>query len=322
MVLLWRYARLPRHDVVLVSHPGLLDALVIAPWARLRRARVAWDVYVSPYDTLVLDRAILQPETPAARCLWRVEKLAWSLVDRPFADTAAHARRLEELFCVPLGGCGHVWVGAEAPFGGVRSTKPRAMQGPMEVLFYSTFLPLHGAGVVLAAACLLAHLPIQWTLIGTGPEAAALQAELARYPLPRVRWLPPVPYDRLPDYLEAADVVLGVFGSTPKAASVIPNKVYQAVAAGKPLITRDGPGVREWLAHRPPWVYLVPPGDAEALAAAVNDFYAQSLPAGPENPHHQVLTAIAPEALGQRLLEVLGGPGSQGALRSSIGSSV
>jgi glycosyltransferase involved in cell wall biosynthesis len=176
--------------------------------------------------------------------------------------------------------------------------------------------------VVLEAARLLAHLPIQWTLIGTGPEAGALRAELARHPLPQVRWLPPVPYARLPDYVEAADMVLGVFGTTLKAASVIPNKVYQAVAAGRPLITRDGPGVREWLAHRPPWVYLVPPGDAVALAAAVSDYCARALPPSLENPHHQLLNDIEPEALGQRLLDVLGGRESQGALRSSIGPLV
>jgi glycosyltransferase involved in cell wall biosynthesis len=313
VVLLWRYVRLPPHDVVLVSHPGLLDALVIAPWARLRGARVAWDVYVSPYDTLVLDRAILKPKNPLARLLWCVEKLAWSLVEHPFADTAAHARRLEELFRLTPGRCGHVWVGAEAPFETVQLPKPRAAKDPLEILFYSTFLPLHGAEVVLEAARLLAPLPIHWTLIGTGPEAQRLQLELARHPLPRVRWLPPVSYARLPEHLQAVDVVLGVFGTTDKAASVIPNKVYQAVAAGRPIITRAGSGAQEWLAHRPPWVYLVPPGDAAALAAAVSDFYARSLPPSPEHPHHHLLASLVPEALARQLLEVLQAPRQSGA---------
>jgi len=58
------------------------------------------------------------------------------------------------------------------------------------------------------------------------------------------------------------------------------------------------------------------------LAAAVSDFFARALPTSLENPHGQVLAGIAPEALGQRLLAVLGGPESGGGPRSSIGPSV
>ena len=53
-----------------------------------------------------------------------------------------------------------------------------------------------------------------------------------------------------------------------KAAMVVPNKVYQAAAAGRPLVTRDGPALREVLepgAH----CLVCPPGDPDALAAAV-----------------------------------------------------
>ena len=49
---------------------------------------------------------------------------------------------------------------------------------------------------------------------------------------------------------------------------VVPNKVYQAAAAGRPLVTRDGPALREVL--RPDEHCLaVPPGDPDALAAAI-----------------------------------------------------
>jgi hypothetical protein len=42
-------------------------------------------------------------------------------------------------------------------------------------------------------------------------------------------------------------VVLGIFGAGRKAAMVVPNKVYQAAAVGRPLVTRDGPALREVL---------------------------------------------------------------------------
>jgi hypothetical protein len=49
---------------------------------------------------------------------------------------------------------------------------------------------------------------------------------------------------------------------------VVPNKVYQAVAAGRPLVTRDGPGLREVLV---PGEHCLacPPDDPVGLATAV-----------------------------------------------------
>jgi glycosyltransferase involved in cell wall biosynthesis len=49
---------------------------------------------------------------------------------------------------------------------------------------------------------------------------------------------------------------------------VIPNKAFQALACGTPLVTGDTPGARELLVHEES-ALLVPPGDPQALAAAL-----------------------------------------------------
>src|SRR5512133_1244853 len=49
-LLVLRYLRLPRHDLVLVSYPGLLDLFVIRFFARMRRVPIAWDWFISAYD--------------------------------------------------------------------------------------------------------------------------------------------------------------------------------------------------------------------------------------------------------------------------------
>ena len=49
---------------------------------------------------------------------------------------------------------------------------------------------------------------------------------------------------------------------------MIPNKVFQALACARPVITADTPAARELLTDDAD-ALLVPPGDPEALAAAL-----------------------------------------------------
>jgi len=80
--------------------------------------------------------------------------------------------------------------------------------------------------------------------------------------------VPWVEYERLPGELHRAGCALGVFGTSDKASRVIPNKAFQALACGTPLITADTPATRELLVDGES-ALLVPPGDPEALAAAI-----------------------------------------------------
>ena len=87
--------------------------------------------------------------------------------------------------------------------------------------------------------------------------------------LPQVRFESWLPYERLARRIGEADILLGIFGASPKAGRVIPNKVYQALACGRPLITRCSDAYPEELAGDPySGICFVPPADGPALAAA------------------------------------------------------
>src|SRR5690606_25595076 len=96
------------------------------------------------------------------------------------------------------------------------------------VLFYGQFIPLHGVKTIIRAARLCDDASIHWIVIGTGQEAAMMDAELAEKPLANLTRIPWVEYEKLYEQIEAADVCLGIFGSSAKAGHVVPNKVYQA----------------------------------------------------------------------------------------------
>jgi glycosyltransferase involved in cell wall biosynthesis len=100
-------------------------------------------------------------------------------------------------------------------------------------------------------------------IIGSGQLNALLDD-----PPPNVEWIPWITYEDLPREYWGAGCALGIFGTSDKAQRVIPNKTYQALACGAPLITAGTRGARELLTHEEN-ALLVPPGDAAALAEAM-----------------------------------------------------
>lgn len=304
--LIWRLAKAPKPDLLLISYPGILDAFIASFFGRWRHIPVAWDVFISIYDTIVEDRKMHQKGSLAARLLHGLERRALQRVDLVFMDTQAHARRLESLFALPENSCGSVWVGAETEHFLQRDSPPaRASDAPMKVLFYGQFIPLHGIPTIVEAARILKDAPIEWTLIGRGQESERVRAMLDREPLPKLHWFQWVAYKELEQWMAKSDICLGIFGDSAKAASVIPNKVFQIVAAGRPLITRDSPAIRELLSHTPGCIYLIPNRDAAALANAVLEHFSSSDWKLGISCHRKALNNIDHKAIGSQFLDLM-----------------
>jgi glycosyltransferase involved in cell wall biosynthesis len=306
------YARLVRRflaedrpDVVWIGYLGQLDVLVLGPLARLRGVPVVWDVFISLYDTVVHDRALVPSGGAAAKLLYAWEWLGCRAANLVLMDTRAHAEYLEATYGLAPERVDFVWVGAEPdefpPAGDVGEARA---DRPLEVLFYGQFIALHGIETIIQAARLLEHEDIHFSIIGSGQEAESIRALIAEHPLPKLSWEPWVPYEELIVRIRRADVCLGIFGTSGKASRVIPNKVFQVVSAQRPLVTRDSDAIRELFHGDEAGVWLVPPGDPAALARRLRELEA-SRSALPRSPHAALGPSVAPLAIGQRALSVL-----------------
>ncbi|WP_217914261.1 glycosyltransferase [Miltoncostaea marina] len=247
-------------DAVVAGYPAQPDAAPAWLVARARRVPLVVDMMISLADTLAGDRAVAG--RAAGALLAGVDRAGLRMADLVLADTAAGADWLSERFGVPRGRVAVVPVGAEPQ----RFPPAPAPPGPPTALFYGKLAPLHGVATVLAAAREPGVPPVR--LIGDGQLGPWLEAELARDRPPGLTWERWVPYERLGAEVAGAAICLGVFGTSAKAARVVPNKVWQAMAVGRPVVTGDTPGVREVLTDGAEGL-LVPPGDAPALAAAL-----------------------------------------------------
>jgi glycosyltransferase involved in cell wall biosynthesis len=238
-------------DVLVVGYPGHFD---LAAAKRVARGRpIVFNPLVALEDTFVEDRRRFRTGSAPARILARIDRAAFRAADLVVADTEAQAELFRALGARRVEVC---LVGAEE-----RVFRP-GWKPPDDfvALFVGKLIPLHGIETILAAARLAPDTAFR--VVGSGQ----LDDLLATRPT-NVDWVRWIEYEQLAGELHACGCALGIIGTSAKAGRVIPNKVFQALACGAPVVTADTRAVRELLDERS--ALLVRTGDAAALAEAV-----------------------------------------------------
>jgi len=263
-----RLRRIPRPDLVWVPCFRQRDLAAASRWSMRHDVPLVFDPLISAYDKQVNERGKIAAGSAQAVKLLARERSLLQRAHAVLADTPAHADYFAEILGVDRSKLAIVYVGAEESLfrPGPDTTGSRDI--PMEVLFFGSFIPLQGPRVVIEAARLYQGPPVKWTLLGAGPLRK--QCEAAARGLANVSFEDWLSYEELPARIHRAAILLGIFGTTPKAGRVIPNKVYQSLACGRAVITRSSGAYPEPLAamENSGLVWTVA-GDAPALAGQV-----------------------------------------------------
>ncbi len=268
---LWKLSRAFRknsYDAVVVGYPGA-NAVWLAKL--LFRAPIAYDAGFSVWQSEVEERKTCKPRSVRSVLLFLMEWSALWLANVTFLDTRAHVDYFRKRFGVPLRKFFTLPVGADT---GLFTKQEAEPHGGFIVLFYGSFIPLHGVETILdAAARLRDRADIQFRIVGDGQTASAMRRLAEERALTNVRFVGRLPQSSAtePDVLgeiRRADVVLGIFGGGRKARMQIPLKVFEALASGKAVVTADTPALRELLVPDRD-LLATPPEDGAALAAAL-----------------------------------------------------
>lgn len=236
-------------------------------WADRWGCPVIFDPLISSYQKEVFEKNKWPPEHKSSLKLCEWEAALFHKADLVIADTRLHADFYHRSFGIDKQKITVIHVGADERM--FVPTAVDATQRPVEVLFYGSFLALHGPEVILDAASMIQDDKVRWVLLGEGDTKAHLEKRAQS--MSNVRFEPWIKYDRLPERIAQAQIVLGIFGDTPKAGMVIPNKAFQAMAMGMPFITRESDAYPEPMRSSDA-IGWVPAGDPNALAACVDEW--------------------------------------------------
>lgn len=275
-----RWLRRPKEraaspSVLFVPEFGHKDVPLARLLGRLTSRRVVFDPLASRYETKILDWRKKPAGSLSAWWNRLIDRQAFRASDILIADTQTH----KEYYCrefgldasrvavVPVGFDDRVFSRALADL----RQSGRNMGDAFTVLFFGSFLPLHGVADIIEAARIVSDQDksVNFRFLGSGQTLDSVRARAAELRLTNVSfegWRSQA--ELAATVARSADVCLGIFGRTEKADRVVPHKVFQAMALRKPVITARTPAVEEFFTDREN-IRLCPKGDARALAEAI-----------------------------------------------------
>lgn len=275
-VALAKLLRTSRRSDILLPYPAVPDIFIVWPFAKVRGQAIIFDAFLPLHDTIVRDRQLLSERRMSAKLLWFFERAALRLADVIVVDTDQHGDFFSNEFGINRSKFVTILVGAEEIFHRYETPNQdiyKRYNLPTDlplILFYGQLIPLHGIEVILDAVSRTQDGAFHWVLVGSGQNEPLLR-EFFSSVRPNATWLPWVNYTDLPSLISEAAFALGIFGTSEKAARVLPNKLFQVLAVGKPIITRTSPAAEQLAMRFPDLVITIPAGNGQALAEMVVD---------------------------------------------------
>ncbi len=259
-------------DVVVVSSPTSFS--IFSAWliARLCRARLIVEIR-DLWPAIFVELGVLTNRRLIA-VLERLEMAAYRAADAVVVVSEGFRQNLLTRG-VPADKVTTIRNGADlGRFEPDREADPEVRRrlgaGPDDVvaLYIGAHGISHGLTEVAEAAELLdADTPIRFAFVGEGAAKADLVRKVQEMGLSNVKLLPGVPRQQVPDLLAAADICLAPLRDVPLFSTFIPSKIFEYLAAGRPVVgaLRGEPATILTKAG----AEVVEPGDPKALAAAV-----------------------------------------------------
>ncbi|MEX0656426.1 MAG: glycosyltransferase [Nitrosopumilaceae archaeon] len=260
-----------------LKHRKMDYDIMIIPWRGIITLPLAKIIHKKPiiyfpafsiYDTLVNDRKKMKQGSLKAKFVHFVDKLACKWSDLIVLESTEEIQYFCKEFGLPQEKFRQCPLTAdESIFYPINKEKN---SNKFTVLFFGSFIPLHGIDVIVKAAAILQNKDnIVFKICGDGQTKPEIEKLIVEQKLKNIELLGIVSKNTLLEDIHSSDVCLGIFGNTEKAKKVLTNKVFQILASKKPLITMESPTANECHLEDKKNCILVPPANPQKLADAI-----------------------------------------------------
>ncbi len=256
-------------DVVWGTSPPIFQGVTAWLLARLKGAKFLFEVR-DLWPDFAIAVGVLKNPTLIKLSLW-LEKFLYQRADQMMVNSpgyVAHVtgRGARSVELIPNGA-------DPGMFNPLDNGHPFRQKNHLKNKFVVLYAGAHGISndltVVLDAAKLLeADARIQFVFLGDGKEKANLQSYAADLGLKNVTFLPPVPKTEMAAALAGADACLAILKPIDEYKTTYPNKVFDYMAAGRPVVLAIDGVIREVVEAAGCGVFAQP-GNPAALAEAV-----------------------------------------------------
>jgi len=288
-----------KYDLMIIGFPGY-QAVILAKF--LTKKKIIFDAFTSIYDSMVYDRRLARPRSLRAIYYWLLDWLSCKLADKILLDTNANIEYFVKTFKINRSKFLRVFVGSDNEV--FYPLEQKFEYDYFLVHFHGCYIPLQGIEYIIRAAKILEKENMKFNLIGRGQTYENIRRLVEELKVENINFIDSVPYEELKNYIAEANICLGIFGTTEKAQRVIPNKVYEYLAMGCPVITGDSPAVRELFNDQQEMVFCKM-GDADNLAKKILELKnnSQLRKTIAKNGYNKFINNLTPKILGEQLLK-------------------
>lgn len=273
----WAALREARPDVVISSSPQLMVPLAGMIYSMFRRRPHVFELRDLWPASAVATSAM--KEGSLYRLLERLEMMLYRRATRvlsftnSFRDDLVRRGIAADKIDVVYGGAS---CDLQPPNGaGTRARRDEEIErrlglsGRFVVGYVGTLGLAHGLENVLSAAELLRDSPIVFVLVGAGAAKAQLEAAADSRGLENVIFVPRQPKSEVARYWSVCDAALVHLRDDPVFSSVVPSKIFEAMAMRKPVVFAGPEGEATELIRRHDVGLTVAPARPDLLADAL-----------------------------------------------------
>jgi glycosyltransferase involved in cell wall biosynthesis len=269
----WTGSRVGQVDLVWGTSPPIFQGLTAWMLARLKgvpflfEVRDLWPAFAVAVGVLN-NKGLIKASEWLERRLYRAADVL--VINSPGFEEHVKARGARQVYLVPNGADVDMF---QPENEGVSFRRENHLEGQYVVLYAGAHGMSNDLGVVLEAAGMVRDLgDVTLVLLGDGKEKPNLQARAVEMGLPNLKFLPPVPKEQMGEAIAAANACLAILKPIEMYKLVYPNKVFDYMAAGRPVILAIDGVIREVVDSAQAGL-VVPPGDPNSLAEAIRDLH-------------------------------------------------